>query len=175
MATHYVENASSGNQYYFNANDATTSHSYQTYSSPVRSTHSSSTYTTYPVNVSGLSGQSMHFDSYQVPQNYQSVAGFKSVAPQYYQPPISPTHQSRTTVRAVSSQDRYNVQRSPQTVQAIPQQIHVQYDNRQRSGQPTGPPVVYQTPGAAQFTHRNVDLWTESPSQNNDYNVQVLK
>jgi hypothetical protein len=33
--------------------------------------------------------------------------------------------------------------------------------------------VVYQTPGAAQFTHRNVDLWTEGPSQGQDHYVQV--
>ncbi|CAM4740425.1 unnamed protein product [Rotaria magnacalcarata] len=175
MATHYIENASSGNQYYFNTNNATTSsQSYQTYSSPVRSSYNSSTYSAYPVSISGASNQQIHLNnSHQVPQNYLSVGGFnKAVTQHHYHTAQSAAPQTRTTARAISNQDRYHLQGSPQIIQVSPQQNHFQYDTQQRAGHPTGPPVVYQTPGAAQFTHHNVDLWTENPSQTHDHHAQ---
>ncbi|CAM2698645.1 unnamed protein product [Rotaria socialis] len=178
MATHYIENASSGNQYYFNTNNATTSSQpYQTYSSPVRSSYNSSTYSAYPISISGASNQQIHLtDSHQVPQNYLSVGGFnKGVTQHHYHTAQSATPQTRTTARAISNQDRYHLQGSPQVIQVSPQQNHFQYDTQQRAGHPTGPPVVYQTPGAAQFTHHNVDLWTENPSQTHDQHVQAQR
>jgi hypothetical protein len=162
MSTYYVDNASSGNQYYFNAN---TSQSNRTYSS--------SGYSNYPTN----SYSSNRIDnSYQLPQQFQSVAGFnRNTTQQRYQTPRSPAPapQVRATVRVVGSQDQYNLPSSSQPIQISPQQHHFQFDSRQQSGHPTGPAVVYQTPGAAQFTHRNVDLWTEGPSQGQDHHVQV--
>jgi hypothetical protein len=158
MSTYYVDNPSSSNQYYFNANNAATSQSTRTYSS--------SGYSNYPTNQID--------NSYQVPQQYQSVAGFnRNTTQQRYQTPQSPAPQVRATVRVVGSQDQYNLPSSSQPVQVSPQQHHFQFDSRQRPGLPTGPAVVYQTPGAAQFTHRNVDLWTEGPSQGQDHYVQV--
>lgn len=190
MSTHYIENASSGSQYYFNANNtSTTSQSYQPYGS--------SGYSTYPTSISGSRSpnQQIRIDnSYQTPQNYQSVAGFnRNVAQQRYQTPQSPTPQVRASVRIVGSQDQYSlpnssqpIQISPQQqpqyslhtsshpIQVSPQQHHFQFDSHQQPGHATGPAVVYQTPGAAQFTHRNVDLWTEGQSQGPDHHVQVL-
>jgi len=168
MSTHYIENASSGSQYYFNT--TTSPQSYQPYGS--------SGYSTYPSSILGTHSpnQQIRIDnSYQTPQQYQSVAGFnKNVTQQHYQSPHSPSPHLRATARAISSQDQYHLQRSPQPIQVSPQQHHFQFDSRQQAGHPTGPAVVYQTPGAAQFTHRNVDLWTENPSQGQDHHVQVF-
>jgi hypothetical protein len=209
MSTHYTENASSGSQYYFNANNtSTTSQSYQPYGS--------SGYSTYPTSISGSRSpnQQIRIDnSYQTPQNYQSVAGFnRNVTQQRYQTPQSPSPQVRASVRIAGSQDQYSlpnssqpIQISPQQqqhqyslhnssqpihvstqqpqyslhtsshpIQVSPQQHHFQFDSHQQPGHATGPAVVYQTPGAAQFTHRNVDLWTEGQSQGPDHHVQVL-
>lgn len=173
MSAHYIENASSGSQYYFNSSNATstTSQSYQPYGS--------SGYSTYPTSLSGSRSPNQQIrieNSYQSPQQYQSVAGFnRNVTQQRYQTPQSPTPQVRASVRIVGSQDQYSLPNTSQTIQVSPQQHHFQFDNRQRAGQPTGPAVVYQTPGAAQFTHRNVDLWTEGASQgpSQDHYVQV--
>ncbi|CAF4353640.1 unnamed protein product [Rotaria sp. Silwood2] len=172
MATHYIENASSGSQYYFNTNnDATTSQPYRNYSSPV------GTYSAYPVGISSSSNQQIHYDdSYHAPQQYQSVGGFnKNVTEHHYQTSQSLTPQVRATVRAVNNQDLYNLPRSPQPTSASPQHHHFQFDNRQQPGHPTGSPVVYQTPGAAQYTHHNVDLWTESPTQGHDHHAQAQR
>lgn len=93
-------------------------------------------------------------------RSYQSTAGFNR------HQPYSPSPQVRASVRVIGSQDQYPLTNSPHLVQISPQQHHFQFDSRQQSGRPTGPAVVYQTPGAAQFTHRNVDLWTEGSSPN---------
>jgi hypothetical protein len=174
MATHYIDNASSGSQYYFNANNATTtSQSYQNYTSP----KTISDYSNYP----GARSPQQQIrverntynqdDLYQLPQQHQSKAGFnKNVSQQYYQPPQSPVHQVRATVRSVGNQEQHH----SQPTQVSPQQHHFQFDSRQQPGHATGPAVVYQTPGAAQFTHHNVDLWTENPSQGRDHLVQVF-
>jgi hypothetical protein len=166
MSTHYIENASSGSQYYFNTNTAT---------SPSNRTG----YSNYPTSLSGSRSpnQQIRIDSsYQIPQQYQSTAGFnRNVSQQYYQTPQSPPAHLRATVRAISSQDQYRSQHAAQPIQVSPQQHHFQFDSRQQAGHPTGLPVVYQTPGAAQFTHHNVDLWTENPSQGQDHYVQVFK
>lgn len=169
MATHYYDNSSSGSQYYFNTNSATTSQSQQSYNSPPVSGYSN-----YP---SHSSNQQIRLESsYQTPQSYQSVAGFnRNVSQQQYKTPQSPTPQVRASVRVLGSQDLYQLQNSPQITQISPQQQHFQFDSRQQSGRPTGPAVVYQTPGAAQYTHHNVDLWTESPSQSTDHYVQVIE
>lgn len=172
MSTHYIDNVTSS-PYYFNANNATTSQSSRTYSS--------SGYSNYPVGGlagSYLSSQSNRIDnSYnnQFPQQYQSVAGFNrhTTTQQRYQTPQSPAPQVRASVRIVGSQDQYQLPSSSQPVRISPQQHHFQFDNRQQPGHATGPAVVYQTPGAAQYTHRNVDLWTEGPSQGQDHFVQV--
>ena len=103
------------------------------------------------------------------------MAGFnrQTTTQQRYQTPQSPAPQVRASVRIAGSQDQYQLSNSAQPVRITPQQHHFQFDNRQHPGQPTGPAVVYQTPGAAQYTHRNVDLWTEGPSQGQDHYVQV--
>jgi hypothetical protein len=178
MSTRYIENASSGSQYYFNTNSAATSQSQRTYSSPVTSNFGSSGYTTYPVNASGSYSPRQQMgidDSYHVPQQYQSVAGFNKSTTQHYQTPQSPAPQVRASVRVVGSQDQYSLpSQSQTTTQISPQQHHFQFDSRQQPGHSSGPAVVYQTPGAAQYTHHNVDLWTESPSHGQDHHVQVL-
>lgn len=79
-----------------------------------------------------------------------------------------PAPQVRASVRVLGSQDSYALQTSPQ-------QHHFQFDSRQQPGRPSGPAVVYQTPGAAQYTHHNVDLWTEGPSRGSDYYVQAQR
>lgn len=169
MATHYIDHMSSS-PYYFNANNATTSQSNRTYSS--------SGYSSYPTNSGGLAGsylssQSNRYD--QSPgQQYQSVAGFnRNTTQQRYQTPQSPAPQVRASVRIVGSQDQYSLPNNAQPVRISPQQHHFQFDSQQQPGRPTGPAVVYQTPGAAQYTHHNVDLWTEGPSQGQDHHVQV--
>lgn len=160
MSTYYVDNPSTGGQYYFNANNTTTSQSNRTYNS---SGYPTSSYSSNRID-----------NSYQLPQQYQSVAGFnRNTTQQHYQTPRSPAPQVRATVRVVGSQEQYQLPNSPQPIQVSPQQHHFQFDSRQQPGHPTGPAVVYQTPGAAQFTHRNVDLWTEGPSQGQDHYVQV--
>ncbi|CAF3739244.1 unnamed protein product [Rotaria sp. Silwood1] len=171
MATHYIDNASSGSQYYFNTNNATTSQSSRNYSSPVGN------YSSYPVGISSSSNQQIRYDdSYHTPQQYQSVGGFnKNLTQHHYQTSQSLTPQVRATARAVNNQDLYQLQRSPQPTSVSPQHHHFQFDNRQQPGHPTGPAVVYQTPGAAQYTHHNVDLWTEGPTQVHDHLAQAQR
>lgn len=170
MATHYIDNMSSS-PYYFNANNATTSQSNRTYSS--------SGYSSYPTGGglagSYLSSQSNRYEN-SSPQQYQSVAGFnRNTTQQRYQTPQSPAPQVRASVRIVGSQDQYSLPNNAQPVRISPQQHHFQFDSRQQPGHATGPAVVYQTPGAAQYTHHNVDLWTEGPSQGQDHYAQVKR
>lgn len=170
MATHYIDNMSSS-PYYFNANNATTSQSNRTYSS--------SGYSSYPTGGglagSYLSSQSNRYEN-SSPQQYQSVAGFnRNTTQQRYQTPQSPAPQVRASVRIVGSQDQYSLPNNAQPVRISPQQHHFQFDSRQQPGRATGPAVVYQTPGAAQYTHHNVDLWTEGPSQGQDHYAQVKR
>ena len=161
MSTYYVENGSSGNPYYFD-NNAATSHgsnqTFRTYGSPV----------TFSTNFATPSISSSRHDPYGYPPQHQSVAGFsKTTTHQYYASP-SPPPQARARIRSVGQQEQHH------SIQAAPQQHHFQFDSRRQPGHPTGVPVVYQTPGAAQFTHRNVDLWTEgSGGGNRDHHVQV--
>jgi hypothetical protein len=177
MATHYMDNASSGNQYYFNTNSATTSQSQRSYNSPTRSTFDSSGYSTYPNNISSSRSPNQQIrleNSYYAPQSYQSVGGFnRNVTEQQYRSPPLPAPQVRASVRVLGSQDLHQLQSSSQPTHISSQQHHFQFDSRQQPGRSTGPAVVYQTPGAAQYTHHNVDLWTENPSQGSDHYVQV--
>ena len=168
MATHYIDNMNSS-PYYFNANNAATSQSSRNYSS--------SGYSSYPTGGglagSYLSSQSNRYEN-SSPQHYQSVAGFnRNTTQQRYQTPQSPAPQVRASVRIVGSQDQYSLPSNAQPVRVSPQQHHFQFDSQQQPGRPTGPAVVYQTPGAAQYTHHNVDLWTEGPSQGQDHYAQV--
>ena len=185
---HYMDNGSSASQYYFNANSATTSQSYRNQAAPVTmsTTFSSPEYSSYPGGASLSAARSSPSqpiridrntfdlnDTYILPKQHQSVGGFnRTVVQQSYQTSQSSAPQVRASVRTVSNQDQYH---SIQPVQTSPQHHHFQFDPRPQAGRPTGVPVVYQTPGAAQFTHRNVDLWTEEPSRDRDYHVQVLQ
>lgn len=174
MATYYVDNGSSGNQYYFDSGSATTSsQSYRAQPSPVHNSsyptgHLVSTRSPYQsIRVEQQSAFGLD-DPYRLPQQHQSVAGFsRTVTQQYHQP--APPPQVRARMRSVGNQESY----SSQPLQASPQQHHFQFDSHRQPGHPTGSPVVYQTPGAAQFTHRNVDLWTEDTSRGRDQIVQV--
>ena len=178
MTSRYIENASSGTQYYFNPNDATTSQLFRTHQSYVLSPYVSSNYSAYSRDISSPRSLNQPIrldDSYQTPQQYHSVAGFnRGVTHPHYQTPQSLPH-GQTTVRAINNQDQNYLRRSPQPKQVSPQHHHFQFDTRQQPGHPTGPPVIYQTPGAAQFTHRNVDIWTENPSRNYDHHSQVIE
>ena len=183
---HYMDNGSSASQYYFNANSATSSQSYRNPTAPVTmtTTFSSPEYSSYPggASLSALRSSPSqpiridrntfdHNDTYILPKQHQSVGGFnRTVVQQSYQSSQSSTPQVRASVRTVSNQGQYH---SIQPVQTSPQHHHFQFDSRPQAGRPTGVPVLYQTPGAAQFTHRNVDLWTEESSRDRDYHVQV--
>ena len=185
---HYMDNGSSASQYYFNANSATTSQSYRNQAAPVTmsTTFSSPEYSSYPGGGSLSAARSSPSqpiridrntfdlnDTYILPKQHQSVGGFnRTVVQQSYQTSQSSAPQVRASVRTVSNQDQYH---SIQPVQTSPQHHHFQFDPRPQAGRPTGVPVVYQTPGAAQFTHRNVDLWTEELSRDRDYHVQVTR
>ncbi|CAF1012285.1 unnamed protein product [Rotaria sordida] len=159
MATHYIENEHNSNQYYFDGNTNATSQAQRStqdsaYVSPVAVSTSvvSSEYTSHPAGVSG--GRSQHQqirsdrnvhvenDSYQLPQQHQSVAGFNKSAPQqqYQQPPPS-SHQIKATVRTVSSQEQQqqqhgsSVQYQPQQQQISPQQQQISPQQQQISPQ----------------------------------------
>jgi len=170
MSTYYIENGSSGNQYYFDNNAATShnsSQSYRSYGSPV----------TFSTNfTTPTSSSSHHHDSYAYPQQHQSVAGFSKTTTHQYHASPSPPPQARARIRSVGQQDHHHYQQQHHSMQVAPQQHHFQFDSRQQAGHPSGPAVVYQTPGAAQFTHRNVDLWTEgSNGGNRDHYVQAQR
>ena len=175
MSAQYFNGTSGANQYYFNSSNATTTRSHQNYTSSEAPSYGSPTYSSYPVSHS--SNQQIRLnDSYQTPQSYHSTGGFgRSTTQQQYQSAQSPPPQVRASVRVLGSQDTYQLQSSPQRTQISPQQHHFQFDSHQQPGRPTGPAVVYQTPGAAQFTHHNVDLWTENASRSPDYYVQVYR
>jgi hypothetical protein len=218
MATHHIENGGSGNQYYFDANSNVTSQGQRptqdrAYASPVANitSVSSSEFTAYPAGVSGArpqyqqveSGRNTYNedDSYQLPQQHQSVAGFsKTASQQPYQSSPSSAPQVRATVRAVHSQEQQHAssgqyqqqqhqqphqrpqqaypniehQSSPQPSQISPQQQQYQYDSRQQSGQQTGVSGYYQSPGSAQYPHHELDQRTESPSRSRDQHGQVF-
>ena len=174
MATYYVDNGSSGNQQYYNSSATTTSS--QSYRAQPSSDFGSSYPTGHLVSTRSpyqsirVEQQSAYDrdDPYRLPQQHQSVGGFsRTVTQQYHQAAAPP--QVRARVRSVGQQESY----SSLPLQASPQQHHFQFDSRQQAGRPTSSPVFYQTPGAAQFTHRNVDLWTEDSSRNRDQIVQV--
>ncbi|CAF1176500.1 unnamed protein product [Adineta steineri] len=179
MSTHYIGSTNSGNQYSYNSSNATTTQSYQNYNSNATSALGSPGYSSYPINASNSRSSNQQIrlnDSYHSPQSYQSTGGFDRNTTQYYQSPQpSSTPQVRASVRVLGSQDAYQLQSSPHITQASPQQHHFQFDSRQQPGRSTGPAVVYQTPGAAQYTHHNVDLWTEGPSQSTDHYVQAQR
>lgn len=195
MSTHYIENESS-NQYYFDANNA----------SPATVTTSvgSSEYSPYPAGVSGARSQYQQVrserttyndnDSYQLPQQHQSVAGFsKNTSQQQYQSSQSSTPQVKATVRTVNTQDQqyyqqqqqqqqrqpqqqqsysnYEQQNSPQQYQ---QQQQYQYDSRQQSGQTPQSPSYYQSPNTAQYSQYEANQRTESPSRGRDQHAQVF-
>jgi hypothetical protein len=200
MATNYIENGSSGNQYYFDAINNSTSQVQKptqdrSYASPIPITTSvgPSEFTAYPAGVSGVrspnqqirSDQSTYNenDSYQLPQQHQSVAGFsKTVSQQQYQAAPSSAPQVRATVRSVTSQEQqqqqqqayvnYEQQTSSQPSQISPQQH--QYDTRQQAGQPISPSGYYQAPGPAQYLPHELDQRTESPSRSRDPHAQVF-
>ena len=204
MATHHIENGSSGNQYYFDANNASSvspgqrSGQDRVYATS-GTTAISTEYSPYAAGVSGVRSQQQHIqsdrnlyhedNSSQLPQQHQSVAGFsKTTSQQQYQSSSSPVPQVRATVRAVTSQDQ-------QQYQQRPQQSHSNYD-QQASSQPsyvssqqpqqqqqyqydsrqqhTNVPGYYQSPGSAQYSNQNVDQRTESPTRNRDQYGQVL-
>jgi hypothetical protein len=204
MATHYIENGSTGNQYYFDANTNASSQVQRStqdraYASPITATTTihPSEYSPYPAGVSGAHTQQQQIrsdrnihnedDPYQLPQQHQSVAGFnKNVSQQQYQSSPSSAPQVRATVRSVNSQEQqqqrqqqqafisYEHQGSSQPSQISPQQHQHQYDSRQQLGQSTNVPSYYQTPGSAQHAHHEQDQRTESPSRGRDQHVQVF-
>jgi hypothetical protein len=131
MATHYIENAASGNQYYFDDNSAATAQAQRpaqdrAYPASVSTAAvpaipvGSSEYSSYPAGgVSGVRYQPQTVrtdrnvynegDVQQWPQQHQSVAGFnKTVAQQQLQSASSPTSvpQVRATVRTAASQEQ---------------------------------------------------------------------
>lgn len=171
MATHYIENGSSGNQYYFDAGSNTTSQTQKstqdrTYASPVAITTTvgpSEFSTNPPVGVSGVRPQYQQVrsdrstynqdDPYQLPQQHQSVAGFnKSVSQQQYQSSPSTAPQVRATVRAVNSQDQQfassaQYQQQQQQPQQRPQQP---YGNYEQQSSPQSPQI---SPQHHQYKH----------------------
>lgn len=181
MGTYYVDNGSSGSQYYFNQNTTNNTQSYRNQASPVTfsTTFDASGYSSYPtshLSPSRSAYQTIRVaqdDSYRLPEQHQSVAGFNknTTTHHYYQTSSLPTSQPRARVLSVGHQDSSRSTHQP--VYVAPQQLHIQYDPHQQTGHSTAAPVVYQTPGASQFTHRNVDLWTESPNRGADHYVQV--
>ena len=220
MATHYIENGSGGNQYYFDAGNNAPSQAQRpeqdrTYASPVTTTTTvagSSEFSSFPAGVSGARSQHQQSrsdrntynedDTYQLPQQHQSVAGFnKSVTHQQHPSSPSPVPQVRATVRSVHNQEQqhasssvqhqhqqqsqqrqhqpgyvnYEQQGSQQSAQISPQHQQYQYDPRQQQGQPTGVSGYHQTPGPAQYGHHQADQRTESPSRSRDQHVQVCK
>jgi hypothetical protein len=220
MATHYAENGSNASQYYFDASSNSTSQVQKstqdrTYASPITTTTTvgSSEFSPYPVGVSGARPQQQQFqsdrnsynedNSYQLPQQHQSVAGFnKTVSQQQYQSSPSSVPQVRATVRSVTSQEQqkqqqhgssvqyqqqpqpqqrqqqayvnYEQQGLPQSSQISPQQNQYQYDPRQQSGQPTGVSGYYQASGSTQHPQHEFDQRTESPARSRDQHVQVF-
>lgn len=159
MATHYIENESNANQYYFNANSNAASQVQRpaqdaSYASPVTvsTTVGPSEYSPYPVGVSGVRSQPQQIrsdrnvqgdnDPYQLPQQHQSVAGFSKNVPQQQHPlSSSPVPQVKATVRAVNSQERQQgspVQYQQQQAPPPPQQQQQQQPSQQRQQQVYG-------------------------------------
>jgi mediator of RNA polymerase II transcription subunit 25 len=163
MATNYIENGSSGNQYYFDAINNSTSQAQKptqdrSYASPIPITTSvgPSEFTAYPAGVSGVrspnqqirSDQSTYNqnDSYQLPQQHQSVAGFnKTVSQQQYQSSPSSAPQVRATVRSVSSQEQQQQQQQQQYTPSVQHQQQQQPQQRQQQAH-----INYQQQGSPQ-------------------------
>lgn len=201
MASHYIENGNSGNQYYFDSNASAVSPGQRSgqdrvYASPGATVTSagSTEYSPYPAGVSGARLQQQQYaqsdrtayndeNSYQLPQQHQSVAGFsKTTSQQQYQSSASPAPQVRATVRSVTSQEQQQHQQRPQqsyanydqqaSSQQQPQQY--QYDSRQQSGQNPTSSGYYQSPNSAQYPQQEVQQRTESPTRNREQYGQVL-
>lgn len=173
MATHFAENESGGSPYHFDVNSSSTPQAQRstqdrTYASPVTVTTaaSSSEYSPYPAGVSGVRSPPQQFqsdqntynqeNSYQLPQQHQSVAGFnKSVSQQQYQSSPSSAPQVRATVRSVTSQEQQQQQQqhgSSAQYQQQPQQQYVsgaQY--QQQPQQQYGSSAQYQQPQQQQY------------------------
>ncbi|CAF3453998.1 unnamed protein product [Rotaria sp. Silwood1] len=210
MATHYIETEQGGNQYYFDGKSNATSQAQRStqdssYAVPVAvtTTVGSNENISHPVGVSGLRSQHQQIrsdhnvhvegDSYQLPQQHQSVAGFnKSVSQQQYQTAPPSAHQVKATVRTVNTQEQqhhgssvqhqqqqqqaygnYGQQTSPQSSQVSSQHQQYPYESRQQVGQPTSVSGYYQAPSSAQHTHQEVDHRTESPSRGRDQHAQA--
>jgi hypothetical protein len=187
MATHYIENGSAANQYYFDAANNANPQAQRpaqdrAYASPITTTTTTagpSEFSPISTNVSGARPQIQQIrserntynedDSYQLPQQHQSVAGFnKSVTQQQYPSSPSPVPQVRATVRSVHSQEQqhassvqyqhqqqpqqrqhqqqgfvnYEQQGSQQPSQVSPQQHQYQYDPRQQQHHQQGQSTV---------------------------------
>jgi len=167
MATHYIENASSGNQYHFDASSNTTSQAQRstqdrTYASPVAitTTVGPSEFSLNPAGVPGVRPQQQQQqvrsdrntynenDLHHLPQQHQSVAGFnKSVSQQQYQSSPSPVPQVRATVRSVSSQEQQfasSAQYQQQQQQQRPQQAYINYERQSSPQSPLISPPHHQ-------------------------------
>ena len=153
MATHYIENESDRNQYYFETSTNVTSQvprqaQDRTYTSPVTMTTmiGASEISSYPAGAPGGHLQKQQIqsepytyssgDPYLLPQQHQSLAGFsKSTTQQQYPSASSPVSQVKTTVRSVNNQEQQNVtsiqhQQAPQQRQ---QQADVNYNQQSQS------------------------------------------
>lgn len=159
MATHHIENEANANQYYFDTNSNSASQANRliqdsTYNVPVAVTSlvSPSEYSPYPAGVAGARAQPQQIrsdrnayaenDSYQLPQQHQSVAGFsKSLPQQPYQSSPSPVPHVKATVRTVNSleqqqqpQQQQHVSsaqfQQPQQSQQRQQQVYASYEQQ---------------------------------------------
>jgi hypothetical protein len=158
MATHYIENGSSGNQYYFDDGNNAPSQAQRptqdrAFTSPISITTTAGPpeYSSYPAGVSSVRPQPQQIrsdrntyiedDSHQLPQQHQSVAGFnKSTIQQQYPTSPSPVPQVRATVRAVHSQEQ-------QHASSVQHQHQQQQSPHQRQQQGF---VNYEQPGSQQ-------------------------
>ncbi|CAF5021060.1 unnamed protein product, partial [Rotaria sp. Silwood1] len=164
MTTYYTEHGSSGSQYYFNPNCSTTSQSYPNYSSSLTTarTYGTSDYSTYPVGISSVHSPRQQIRLDRIIYNHDDP----------YQLPVN---KIQATIRLVNSQDQYHSQRSTKPIQISPQHQHFQFDSRHQPDRSMNPVIVYQTPGATKYTHRNADTWTANPSQGHDHRIKALR
>ncbi|CAF2104013.1 unnamed protein product [Rotaria magnacalcarata] len=155
MTSHYIENESNANQYYFDANNKATAQVQRlahdaTYASPVTvsTTIGPSEFSPYPVGVSGVRSPTQQIrsdqngyvgsDPYQISQQHQSVAGFnKSVSQQQYQSSSSPVPQVKATMRTINSPEQqhaspiqYQQQQQSQSTRQPQQQIYANYEQQ---------------------------------------------
>ncbi|CAM4896369.1 unnamed protein product [Rotaria socialis] len=169
MTSHYIENESNANQYYFDANNKAAAQVQRlahdaTYASPVTvsTIAGASEFSSYPVGVSGARSPNQQIrperngyvdsDPYQIPQQHQSVAGFnKSVSQQQYQSSSSPVPQVKATVRTISSPEpqhassvQYQQQQQPQPTQQRQPPQQQAYENYEQQGSPQSSRVLTQ-------------------------------